>query len=305
MNLALWLERAGEERPRASRARARRARAAELRRGRGPRRAARRRAAGAWGSRPATASPSPRKNSPDYVEVLYAIWHAGPCRGAGQRQAARRGARLHPRAFRRAGLLRLGGRSTARSRRTRRAALERLIVDRRRGIRAAVRRRSDRGRAARRRDDLAWLFYTSGTTGRPKGAMLTHKVLAAASHAYLSEVDTVAPGDPILHAAPMSHGSGPLHHAACDAPRRQRRAGIRRLRAGGDLRAVPRLAAHLDVRRADHGEAAGRMPGRLPERQHPHHRLGRRADVRRGRAARRSTGSARGSRRSTARAKAR
>ena len=57
-------------------------------------------------------------------------------------------------------------------------------------------------------DDLAWLFYTSGTTGRPKGAMLTHKVLAAASNAYLSEVDTVAPGDPILHAAPMSHGSG-------------------------------------------------------------------------------------------------
>ncbi len=57
-------------------------------------------------------------------------------------------------------------------------------------------------------DDLAWLFYTSGTTGRPKGAMLTHGVLSAASHAYATEVDTVAPGDPILHAAPMSHGSG-------------------------------------------------------------------------------------------------
>jgi long-chain acyl-CoA synthetase len=38
--------------------------------------------------------------------------------------------------------------------------------------------------------------------------MLTHRVLAAASHAYLSEVDPVMPGDPIVHAAPMSHGSG-------------------------------------------------------------------------------------------------
>ena len=60
----------------------------------------------------------------------------------------------------------------------------------------------------RRPDDLAWLFYTSGTTGRPKGAMLTHANLAAASFAYALEVDPIASGDPILHAAPMSHGSG-------------------------------------------------------------------------------------------------
>ncbi|HEY7661520.1 MAG TPA: AMP-binding protein [Xanthobacteraceae bacterium] len=56
--------------------------------------------------------------------------------------------------------------------------------------------------------DLAWLFYTSGTTGRPKGAILTHRVLSVMSHAYAAEVDPVAPGDAILHAAPMSHGSG-------------------------------------------------------------------------------------------------
>jgi long-chain acyl-CoA synthetase len=57
-------------------------------------------------------------------------------------------------------------------------------------------------------NDLAWLFYTSGTTGRPKGAMLMHANLMMASLAYGSEVDPVTPGDAILHAAPMSHGSG-------------------------------------------------------------------------------------------------
>ena len=65
-------------------------------------------------------------------------------------------------------------------------------------------------------DDVAWLFYTSGTTGRPKGAMLTHRALAAASFAYGAEVDPVTAGDAILHAAPMSHGSGlySMLHAA-------------------------------------------------------------------------------------------
>jgi long-chain acyl-CoA synthetase len=146
------------------------------------------------------------KNCPDYVELMFGIWHAGLA-------AVPANAKLHGRELGYI-LQHSGARVCFASERldTEIAphappTLERLIVLGSRDYEGLI-TADPIAPWPCNGDDLAWLFYTSGTTGRPKGAMLTHRVLAAASFACASEVDAIAPGDPLLHAAPMSHGSG-------------------------------------------------------------------------------------------------
>jgi len=57
-------------------------------------------------------------------------------------------------------------------------------------------------------DDLAWLFYTSGTTGQPKGVIITHGMLMSMALCYCTDVDIVSAEDAALYAAPLSHGAG-------------------------------------------------------------------------------------------------
>jgi malonyl-CoA/methylmalonyl-CoA synthetase len=60
---------------------------------------------------------------------------------------------------------------------------------------------------ARAKDDLAAILYTSGTTGRSKGAMLSHDNLASNAQV-LREYWRWQPGDVLLHALPLFHVHG-------------------------------------------------------------------------------------------------
>ncbi len=146
------------------------------------------------------------KNCPEYHQILFACWHAGLT-------AVPMNAKLHAKEF--AYILENSGAkacfvtpelSSSIPQGMAAKEIDRLMLD------AAA--PADVGP-----DDPAWLFYTSGTTGVPKGAVLTHRNLMFQTHAYFADIDALGPGDAILHPAPLSHGSGcyALPHFAAGA----------------------------------------------------------------------------------------
>jgi long-chain acyl-CoA synthetase len=147
-------------------------------------------------------------NRPDYLDALFAVWHAGLV-------AVPINAKLHREEFRYI-LGHCGARLCLASPDLAETVapladdlpeLDRVVVTGESEWRQWL---AGDGAALvqRRPEDPAWLFYTSGTTGRPKGATLTNRNLIAASLGYFSDVDPIAPTDAKLHAAPLSHGSG-------------------------------------------------------------------------------------------------
>jgi long-chain acyl-CoA synthetase len=150
------------------------------------------------------------KNCPQYHEVLFACWHAGLV-------AVPMNAKLHPREF--AYILEnCGARLCFTSPEHDSSVPSPVCVSGRQYEKLFSSDSSEEPHAVQP-DDPAWLFYTSGTTGVPKGAVLTHRNLLFQTFAYFADIDQLHPTDAILHAAPLSHGSGcyALPHFAAGA----------------------------------------------------------------------------------------
>ncbi len=143
-------------------------------------------------------------NCPEYLELIYGCWHAGLV-------AVPINAKLHPNEF--AYMFEHSGAKVGFTtpELTEAAAGCKVLpklVDVGSADYQGLLCAPELAMESRAPDDPAWIFYTSGTTGRPKGATLTHRNLLAMSFCYVADVDPGTPWGAILHAAPMSHGSG-------------------------------------------------------------------------------------------------
>ncbi|MDM7968709.1 MAG: AMP-binding protein [Paracoccaceae bacterium] len=149
------------------------------------------------------------KNTPSFLVLLYGIWMAGAV-------AVPVNAKLHGREA--AWIMGDAGASLAFASAGLAEDLEhalpqeggdaRVIRADHAGLSQVTSHKAIAGISPREAADLAWLFYTSGTTGRPKGVMITHGMLSAMCLSYLADVDVVTSDDAALYAAPLSHGAG-------------------------------------------------------------------------------------------------
>ncbi|MEE8172344.1 MAG: AMP-binding protein, partial [Alphaproteobacteria bacterium] len=147
-------------------------------------------------------------NRPEFLESLFAIWYAGLV-------AVPINAKLHPSEF--AFIFDNSGARVCFAGPELAPAIEKLAAQPA-TLEAVIIAGSDNYRALRAGEampyesrapqDPAWLFYTSGTTGRPKGATLSHRNLLIMTLSYFADMDSISPEDSVLHAAPLSHASG-------------------------------------------------------------------------------------------------
>ena len=148
------------------------------------------------------------KNCPEYIELMWAAWHAGLC-------IVPMNAKLHPKEF--AFILdNCGVRYCFTTPDLSEALAQELaasggtarVIDACGAEYAALCATAPLPAQVAHPEAPVWLFYTSGTTGRPKGATLSHRALLAMVLRYYADVDAVYSSDCMIHTAPLSHASG-------------------------------------------------------------------------------------------------